>query len=194
MTLAASPSVAPSIRRYTAEEFLELPDHRGFELEDGILQEMALGSESTWIAGEIYSHIRSFVNEKKLGWAFPLEAVYRCFPDHPARIRKPDASFVRYGRLENERIPTGFISVAPDLVVEVISPNDIALKVEREIQEYLSVEVPLIWIIYPETRTAHVHRLNGQPSDLHGSDEFDGEDVIPGFRVRLDQLFQPVPS
>jgi hypothetical protein len=56
MTLALSPSVVPSIHRYTAEEFLELPDHRGFELIDGALDEIPMGSEAGWVAGEIFGY------------------------------------------------------------------------------------------------------------------------------------------
>jgi Uma2 family endonuclease len=194
MTLAASLSIGPSIHRYTAEEFLELPDHRGYEMVDGVLEEMPMGSESGWVAGELYRRMANYVIDHKLGWAFPAEVLYRCFPDDATKFRKPDASFIRFGRLENGRIPAGFIPIAPDLAVESVSPNDVATKLERKIQDYLSAGVRLIWIIYPETRTARVLRLNGQSSELHARDELGGEDVLPGFRVRLDELFQSVPA
>ena len=75
------------------------------------------------------------------------------------------------------------------MIVEVVSPNDLAGDVERKLREYREIGVPLIWIIYPETRTAHIYSIDG-PSDYLLADQYlEGETVLPGFRIRLGDLF-----
>ena len=182
----------PSVRRMTAAEF-EKSDLRGFELDDGLLVEMNVGTESSWIGGEIFGQLWQHVRQHKLGWVFPQETAFNCFPDDADRVRKPDASFVRSGRLPEGRPPRGFCPVAPDLVVEVVSPNDGAEELDRKVTQYLSAGIQLIWVLYPETKSAHVTRLVGPPSILRNAEVLDGEGVVPGFSVSLDSLF-PEPE
>lgn len=191
MTTAVAP-VSPSIAHpITADEFLAMPDSKGHELEEGRLVELNMGAESSWVAGAVYRILANHVLEKKLGWAFPPETAFQCFGEHTDSVRKPDAAFIRFGRLPNERLPEGFITIAPDLVVEVVSPNDTAYEVERKVKEYLAAGVRLVWVIYPETKTARVHRPSKRTTELDSGDELDGEDVLATLRIRLAELFPP---
>jgi Uma2 family endonuclease len=121
----------------------------------------------------------------------PADNGYQCFPHRPGLVRRPDVSFVRYGRLPGEVLPKGWIKIPPDLAVEVVSPNDGADELDEELEDYQDVGVPLIWVIYPQSRTVTVYRDDGSVSRLRESDELSGEDVIPGFRCAVRELFPP---
>jgi Uma2 family endonuclease len=127
-----------------------------------------------------------------LVWAGSLG--YRCFPDAPDKIRKPDVSFVRQERFRTEYLREGFLTIVPDLAVEVLSPNDLAYEVDQKIEEYVDAGVPLIWVINPETRIVEIHRKDGTVTKLHEGAELADEDVLPGFRCRVADLFPPAGS
>jgi Uma2 family endonuclease len=150
-----------------------------------------MGSESSSIAVELLGLLREVCRLSRLGTLFGADCGYQCFQDDRNRVRKPDASFVRADRLPGGRPPKGYIQIAPDLAVEVISPNDLAWKLDRKIDQYLDAGVRLVWVINPETRKARVYRADGTISSLSESDELSEEDVIPGFHCRLSELFLP---
>ena len=81
-----------------------------------------------------------------------------CFPDAPAKVRKPDASFIRRGRLPGEALPDGFCPIPPDVAAEVVSPNDLAYEVDEKVGEWLRAGVRLVWVINPRARIVAVHR------------------------------------
>jgi Uma2 family endonuclease len=167
--------------RYTPEELLAMPDGKSYELVDGQLAERKMGIESSWVGGELLSRLRQHCQENGLGWALPADSGYQCFPHQPSLVRKPDVSFIRYGRLPGGVLPQGWAKIPPDLAVEVLSPNDTAYELDEKLEDYRKVGVSLVWVINPNSRTVRVHRKDGSASDLHEADEISGEDVIPGF-------------
>jgi Uma2 family endonuclease len=84
------------------------------------------------------------------------------------------------------------LSVGPG--VEVVSPNDLVYVVEEKVEEYLSVGVRLVWVINPNVRTVRVYRLDRSFAGLRESDTLSGEQVIPGFECRVQDLFPPRPA
>src|SRR5580704_8315063 len=94
---------------YTPEDLLAMPDGKSYELVDGQLVERNMGAESSWVGGELYARLRQYGQEHQLGWAFPADTGYQCFPHAPGLVRKPDVSFVRYGRLPDGMLPQGWI-------------------------------------------------------------------------------------
>jgi Uma2 family endonuclease len=116
---------------------------------------------------------------------------YQCFPHDPGLVRKPDVSFVRRGRFPGDVLPKGWATIPPDLAVEVVSPNDRAYELDEKLGDYRKVDVPLVWVIYPESRTVMVYRRDGSVSLLLEDDELSGEDVIPGFRCPIREIFPP---
>src|SRR5689334_14072565 len=108
----------------TPEQFEWLPDHMGYELVDGHLKEKGMGLESSEIQCELSFRLKLWVRETRLGVVYESEAMYRCFPNNPDRVRKPDVSYIRRDRLPGGRSPVGVSTVPPDLVVEVVSPNE----------------------------------------------------------------------
>jgi Uma2 family endonuclease len=187
-------TTAPAKAVFTPEELLSLPDAVNFELVDGSLLERHMGSESSAIAMAIGVILGNFVRSRRLGHIFTADCGYQCFPDATSKVRKPDVSFIRTGRLEGERIPQGHLRIAPDLAVEVLSPGDLAYEIDEKVQEYLAAGVRLIWVVSPNTRTLRIHRPRdarlGPISALVESDSISGEDILPGFQCAVSEFFQ----
>jgi Uma2 family endonuclease len=176
---------------YTPEELLAMPDEKNYELVDGQLVERTMSTLSSWVGGELYFLMRQFCQANPLGWVFPADNGYQCFPDAPRKVRKPDVSFVRRERLPENASSTGYMTIAPDLAVEVLSPNDLAWEIDYKVVEYLGAGVRLVWVVHPVSRAVAVHRLGGPVSWLREEDEITGEDVVPGFSRRVAAIFPP---
>lgn len=185
MSTVAQPTI-------TADELLRMPDGERFELVDGELVEREMGSTAGWISNRVGSRLERYAEEHG-GVAFGEGAWYRCYNDDPERVRKPDASYIRSGRLSGDEIPRGYITIPPDLAVEVISPNDVYYDVEAKVEEYLDASVPLVWLINPDNRSVRVFRAGQPVVQLRANDELTGDDVLPGFRCPVAELFPPQP-
>jgi Uma2 family endonuclease len=182
-------SIAES-QRLTAEDLLTMPDGDRYELIDGQLVETSMSLESSWIAGEILHLIRLYLDSHPLGRVFPEGSSYQCFPDDRDRVRKPDVSFIRSGRLPAEQFTQGHCRIAPDLAVEVVSPNDLHEELMRKLEDYFDVGVSLVWVVEPDLRSVTVYESPGRTSQrLRDADELTGDPVLPGFRCRVEQLF-----
>lgn len=173
----------------TADDLLALPDGDDFELVDGQLVERKMGAKSTFVGGEIYRRVASFNDVARLGTPLMDGVGYRCFRDDLEKVRKPDASFIRSGRLPNDELPDGWITICPDLAVEVVSPNDLVYEVDEKVEEWLAAGVKLVWVAQPERRIVRVHRPDGSVKQLRAHEEITGEDVLPGFACRVAEFF-----
>lgn len=182
-------------KRYTPQDLLTMPDNEHYELVDGHLVERKMSIWSSYVAGVIYRHLELFCRENRLGWVFPEGTSFQCFPALPGRVRKPDVAFIRLQRLSLTQATTeGHCPVAPDLVVEVVSPNDTGYEIDEKVREFLDAGVPLIWVVNPEQRTVAIHRASGTGTILRENDEISGENAIPGFRARVGDFTLPPPG
>jgi Uma2 family endonuclease len=176
---------------------VEAPDYdlpvvpKGYELINGSFVEMPVGLDASWVGGELFVHLHAFVRANNLGWTFPAETAYRCFPGFQKTVRKPDASFIRGDRLP--RLSRRDARIPPDLAAEVVSPTETAYDLNSKIEDYLAVGVRLVWVIDPVNRRALVYRADGTVSRLVETAELDGEDVLPGFRCPLAAILPPAP-
>lgn len=127
-----------------------------------------------------------FVQQHGLGHVFDSSTGFR-MPG--GNLRAPDVCFVAKGRLPQGKLPKGFGELAPDLVVEVLSPDAIPREVLDKIGEYLSAGVRLIWIIDPKTETAVAYRSLTELRQVSKEGALDGEDVLPTFTLSLAELF-----
>jgi Uma2 family endonuclease len=185
-----STSVATQIQ-YTPEDLLAMPDGKSYELVGGELVERKTGVESSWVAGRLHSRLDHYCEDRGMGWALLPDTGYQCFPHEPGLVRKPDVSFVRFGRFPGGVLPKGWAKIPPDLVVEVVSPNETVYELDDKREDFERVGVPLIWVINPKSRTAMIYRSDGTSSHLHEEEDLLGEDVIPGFRCPLREIFPP---
>lgn len=189
-------SVAAPPKPITPDDVLAMGDAgKGFELVHGELKELAVSRKSSHIAGEIHGLIRDHCKVHQPVWLFPENTAFCCFADDPRRLRKPDTSVVLRHRMTAEEYDDpGCIPTVPDLVVEVISPTDVADEVEEKIDEWLTAGVPLLWEVYPNTRVVRVHRP-GQPIAVYrGTDTITGDSVLPGFSCPVSAFFEIPPG
>lgn len=167
-------------------------DREGHELIDGTWVEKAMGTEAAVVGGNVHTALNPFVRQQKLGHVVNAEGGYRLFPNKPKLIRKPDVSFVATGRFPKDKPPRGNALLAPDLAVEVVSPNDLAEEVEKKTDEYLAAGVRLIWILYVPTKSVYVLKPDGTTIRKKEGEHLSGEDVLPGFSVPVADLFEGV--
>ncbi|MBX9580790.1 MAG: Uma2 family endonuclease, partial [Gemmataceae bacterium] len=166
----------------------------GYELIDGYLREKNMGQESAAINARINYFLQLVVMPARLGELFDSESMYRCFPSRPRQVRRPDVSYIRRDRLPNGRVPIGICRVAPDLAVEVISPGDGYYEVDEKVADYFDAGVPLVWVVSPKTRTVLVYHADGSARRLRDTDDLTADPVVPGFRVRVADLFPNPPE
>ncbi len=180
--------------RLTPDQFAARPDTQGMELIDGVVKEKGLGSESGSVNALISFYLNQIVVPARLGRVIDSEGMYQCFPSHPNRVRKPDVSFIRRDRLPNGRVPVGITPFRPDLAVEVISPNDEYEAVDEKIADYYDAGIPLVWVVAPRTRTVLVYHADGSARRLREVDDLTADPVLPGFCVRVAELFPNPPD
>ncbi len=173
----------------TPEELLTMPDGDHCELVNGELKEKDMGAAlSAWVGMRVARKLDEYA-ELHGGCAFGDAASYRCYEDDPSRVRIPDASYIRSGRLERDEIPMGYITIPPDLAVEVVSPTDTVFDVEEKVEEYLAAGVRMVWVASPLSRSVRVFQQNIEPIQLGPTQQLSGGDVLPGFTCRVADLF-----
>lgn len=178
-------------QQVTPAELLTMPDARRFELVDGELVERTMSFHSGWVTSLLNEKLTAYVRANQLG-AASSEASYQCFAEDPDRVRRPDISFIERSRLMPS-LMSGHVPIPPDLAIEVASDNDTLFAVRRKIGEYLRAGVRLVWVVNPEEREVQVFRADGTYSLVHSGDSLDGENVVPGFRCPLAEIFAPPP-
>ena len=126
------------------------------------------------------------VDANDLGEILGAETGFTIFRD-PDTVRAPDVGFVRRERVPDP-VPTGYAELAPDLVVEVLSPDDRPGQVLAKVGDWLEAGVQLVWVVDPQRRLAHTYRADGSESVIEDGEMLDGEDVVPGFVCRLSTV------
>lgn len=176
--------------QYIPEDLLTLPDQGRYELLDGHLVERPMGARASYAAAKLLRLLGLVSDAQDLGLLFGTDCGYQVFAEDLNRVRYADGSFICRGRLADDTPPAGHCRVVPDLVIEAISPNDLAYAVEEKIEQWLAAGSRLVWVLYPETQRLHVHRQDGTMSKLRADDVVSGEDVVPGFVCRVADVFQ----
>ncbi|MGH2460627.1 MAG: Uma2 family endonuclease, partial [Chloroflexota bacterium] len=146
------------------------------------------GLEHGGIESEVAFVLRSYLSDHPIGRVVTGEVLCRLKRD-PDTSRAADVAFIRKERLPEEHLTPGPFEGAPDLVVEIISPNDTASEVQRKASEWLEAGAAVVWLLYPATRGVLIGRPNGSSPELRGDAEVDAEPVLPGFRCRARDLF-----
>lgn len=175
---------------FTADDLLRLYSEgiRG-ELIRGVLYEtLAAGLERGKIAVNMSILVGSFVKPARLGWVIASDAGIRLERD-PDTIREPDLAFMSAEKLLLDTPVPGYSEVVPDLVVEIISPNDRPVAVYDKAQMWLRYGVRLALLIDPDTRTVTVLPHDGPAYTLTEADTLDGGDVLPGFSCAVSDIF-----
>ncbi len=174
----------------TADDLLRL-DGRGVrgELIRGVLCEtMSTGYEHGQIVTALVIEIGTFIRPRALGTLVASDTGVWLERD-PDTVREPDIAYTSAAKIPLDTRITGYTEVAPDLVVEVVSPSDGRREVHDKARMWLSHGVRLVWVVHPETRTVDVHRDDAAVSTLAADDFLDGLDVLPGFTCAVRAVF-----
>ena len=169
-------------------------DKRLCELVDGTLVEKPVGYLESLIAGWLITELNNFIGSRNLGYVSGEAGMIRMIS---GRIRLPDVAFVSIDDLRGGVLPTDPIpTLTPTLAVEVLSESNTAAEIQQKLQEYFESGTRLAWIIDPSTRTVMVfERFSKEPDRvLHEGDVLDGGLVLPGFQLRVSQLFSRLPK
>lgn len=177
-------------RLMTADELFRLPDGgMRHELVRGELHTMAPpggehGEISVLLSASLLSHVRA----NHLGRVY-AETGFLLATD-PDTVRASDVAFVSRDRPQGTTRIRGYIHGAPDLAIEVISPNDLYTEVAEKVAEYLEHGTRLVLIVNPRRPNVAVHRPNQPVRILTVDDVIDGEDVVPGWSLPVRELFE----
>ncbi len=107
----------------------------------------------------------------------------------PDSVRGPDIAYWSFERLPADQEPIVYANVAPDLVVEVLSPNDRERNWTQKVREYFASGVSMVWVVDPESRTVSIFRKPGEGRILWEDAELSGEDLLPGFSCKVAAFF-----
>ena len=184
--------IVPGYGPVTVDILLKLPDDGYvYEVVEGGLVRMAgSGLDATTIAGLLVVALGSFVYAHRRGLVTLSDGVYK-FPGAETGLL-PDVGFVeasKVARISDRRKPVPF---APDLAVEVASPDQMPEAMAAKARTYLDGGTRLVWVVWPGRRQIDVWRAGrsvGPAATLGASDALDGEDVIPGFAHPVASLF-----
>jgi Uma2 family endonuclease len=180
----------PGAELMTAEQLegVHLP-HKSTELVRGrLIVREPPGTYHGKLAGRLLTKVGPFVEQHGLGEVFGQDTGFK-IASNPDTVRAPDLAFVASERLSllSRR---GYSAMAPDLVAEILSPDDPPGEVMAKIGEWLTARVRLAWVLDPERRIAHIYRPDGSVTLIDSDGALEGEDVLPGFRCLLATLYR----
>ena len=172
----------------TAEDLMANPvPNKRTELVAGhILVREPPGYRHGYVASQLLIAVATHVRAHTLGHVLAAETGFTLFRN-PDTVRAPDVAFISTARVPSP-MPRGYAELAPDLAVEVLSPSDRAGRVLAKVGDWIDAGARLVWIVDPERRVAHVYRADGTQAALTADETLGGEDVLPGFSVRLAEM------
>lgn len=180
--------MATTAKITTAEQLLEAPDLGPCELVRGeLVMVPPAGYAHGSIAGRITAALGEFVAPRKLGDVLSAKPGFVIARD-PDTVRAPDVAFVRAERVP-AGAPTRFFEGAPDLAVEVLSPDDRAGEVNAKVRDWLDAGCRMVWVVDPSARGVLVYRSRRHIAVLTASDTISGGEVLPGFSLRVADIF-----
>lgn len=193
---APNPAAAPATpaARMTAEEFGRKYDGQRVEYVNGQVKELPMpgGGKHGIVCGLVAYYLIQYALANSSGRVFSNDTFLKTpVEEDPERVYGPDVFFVGYDRLPKDAdVPTGTVTVVPQLVVEVRSPFDTWGYVFGKIGSYLEAGVRVVVVIDFETRTASTYRDTSPPQQIFSAtDELTIPDVLPGLAVPVASLF-----
>lgn len=168
----------------TEEEFLRLSDDgRKYELVEGEAREVPAGVLHDAIVMRV--GFLMYHSAQKVGFLAASSAGFKMVTGN---IRSPDISLVLRERLPEGKPPQGFLEGAPDLAVEVLSPNEDWAELGRKLGEYFASGSKEVWLVDPEAKTVTVYKSLTQVQVFRSEDELTGSDLLPNFRCKVAEL------
>jgi Uma2 family endonuclease len=170
----------------TGDELARMPEHELTELIDGRIVTLSpTNPEHGRMEADVARVLGNFVSAQNLGLIMVGE-VGIFTRSNPDRVRGADVVFISHAQYDRRTKTRGFLDVAPELVVEILSPErpDAAQKVI----EYLTIGVRLVLVVDPPARTISAHRPNDVVRLYNERDVVPCDDVLPGFRLPVGEV------
>jgi Uma2 family endonuclease len=172
----------------TAERLLHASDLGRCELVRGELVMMSpSGFEHGLLVTRVTTPLNVFVTQQQLGVVVGAETGFR-IARNPDTVRAPDVAFVQAARVPPAAF-TGFFPGAPDLAVEVLSPDDRATQVLAKVQDWLTAGCQRVWVIDPRIRSITVYRSLVETVVLGRDGVLADDELLPGFRLEVASVF-----
>jgi len=157
------------------------------ELVDGILVEKTMGYYESRLAMTVGYFLEKYLETHDLGIVLGADGTLRILP---GQVRIPDVSFLRWERFPQRKLPEEPIpALAPDLAVEVLSEGNTEREMARKLHDYFHAGTRLVWYVDPKFRTARVYTAPDRCTEIGPQQSLEGGDVLPGFTLRLADLF-----
>ena len=189
---ATATRTAPKAARelLTADDLLRLSSDgvRGELIRGALIETMPAGLRHGQIVVRLAARLYNFVDSKKLGVLAASDSGVWLERD-PDTVREPDLAFFSAEKIPLDADIPGYAEVAPDLVVEIVSPTDRRAEVNDKALMWLRYGVRLVWVVRPEERLIDVHRDGHSVAALNESETLDGLDVLPGFSCAVREVF-----
>lgn len=184
--------MATAAKLLTAEDLERMPASEApAELVRGeIIGMTPAGFEHARIAARISFRLSEFAGKTGLGSVCTAEGGF-VLSRGPDTVRAPDVAFVSAERAARQIRPEAFFEGAPDLAVEVVSPNDPDDLVQAKVLDYLAAGARLVWIVRPRTATVTVYRSLSDVRVLTTAENLDGSDLLPSFTFPVRAIFEP---
>ena len=178
-------------RLLTADEYFARPnDDQHKELVRGRIVAMNMpGFEHGLICATVGFLLRQFVSEHGLGRVVGNDSGILTERD-PDTVRGADVAYYSYQRLPRERRPTRYAEIGPELVFEVLSPDDRWTKMLRKVSEYLEAGVLVVCVVDPSSSKVFVYRPDTAAIELAEQDDLTLPGMLDGFRVNVRQFFE----
>ncbi|MCS6919811.1 MAG: Uma2 family endonuclease [Fimbriimonadales bacterium] len=170
-------------RQYLGKQWVEL--WRG-----EVREKMPASRGHGRIAMRIGSRIATFSEQRGLGETHAAETGFVIETPEGKSVLGPDAAFIRKERIPPDLPDTGFCRIAPDLVVEVRSPDDTLSQIQEKAREWLAGGVQIVWLIDPTRRVVEVWRPNQPVRTLTDADTLSGEEILPEFEMAVRELWE----
>jgi Uma2 family endonuclease len=175
-------------RLITGEELFRTPDFNPCELVNGrVVPTMPTGDEHADVESELGMRLRAYGKETGCGRAVGGEVGIYIRRD-PDTVRAADLVFISRERDLRPRAK-GYFEIAPELVVEVLSPDDRVSRVREKLRDYFSAGVRVVWVVDPASRRVLVHRSLTDLTVLDDQKILTDEELLPGFSVPVSDLF-----
>lgn len=163
-------------------------DGRTYLLEGDLYEMTPTEGRHGGIAANVAGPLWAFVLPRRLGRVYVAKTGFILSRD-PDTLMAPDVAFVRAERLPPLEDQRGFLELAPDLAVEIVSPSERGARLANKIRVHLAAGTRMVWVVDPDHGTALVYRPEAAPTMLARGDTLDGGDVLPGFRLAMEDLF-----
>jgi Uma2 family endonuclease len=184
--------VRPAPGTATEDDLIAGCEDRLCELVDGVLVDKPVGFHESLLATLVIRLIGRFLDEHDLGHVLGADTMLRLAP---GLVRLPDVSFFSWNRFPDRQLPTTQIAaLTPDLAVEVLSPSNTEREMTRKLHEYFAAGCRLAWYFPYHQRVVRVYADPATVRTLHEDDVLEGGDVLPGFTLRLRDLFDRAGS